>query len=151
MSDSPFPRAWPWLFPAAFAVHQTEEWTTGFVPWFARHLSANLTEPRFVSINVTGLAIVVLVALAVALAPRLWIALLPVAALVTLNGAAHLLATIGFGELSPGVVSGTLLFLPLGVTTFRRAASAASTATLAGSAALGVALQGFVTVVAIGP
>jgi hypothetical protein len=112
-------RLLPWVPLIAVGFHLIEEfvWPGGFGEWYRRvypERGASLT-PRFlVWINI----LLVVMSLGAALMRtsqngiRLW---LIVASIAAANGVFHILATIRSREYSPGVVTGTLLYLPLAV------------------------------------
>jgi hypothetical protein len=107
-----------WIFWAIFVsclLHVIEECAFGFLAWARRavpRLAPAITARRAAIIN----AIFLLLALLAAALPGLPLALrLAIAALIALNGLLHLLATIRLRRYSPGVVTGLILCLPLGV------------------------------------
>lgn len=115
MQSIPF----PWIPFACAALHLTEElaWPGGFIGWYRWYRSdyaRAITRGFIVGVNA------LLVALTIAIgilgdSPRgaaLWLA---VAALLGINGIWHLQATVRGGRYSPGVVTGTLLYLPMAV------------------------------------
>lgn len=107
----------PWLPLIAVGLHLIEEfvWPGGFGAWYRSvypERGASLT-PRFlVWINV----LLVVMSLGAALMRMsqngimLW---LIVSSIAAANGVFHILATIRRREYSPGVVTGTLIYLPL--------------------------------------
>jgi hypothetical protein len=109
------------LAPLVFVLHVLEE-APGFVAWFNRLVPRGITESTFFSVNAAGLLItLVLVALVAAshdrasgLALAAWVGFLFLA-----NGLLHLVGTIVHGRYAPGVVTGTLLYLPYGTLLLR--------------------------------
>jgi uncharacterized membrane protein HdeD (DUF308 family) len=110
--------------PVVFALHVVEE-APRFVSWFNSHVTPGITQPQFLAVNGCALGITLAVVSLLLIAPNpvsgvmavAWIALLMLA-----NGAFHLIATIVHREYSPGVMTGTLIYLPMAVT-FMRAVS----------------------------
>src|ERR1051325_9509794 len=108
-----------WLPLLAVAAHLFEEfvWPGGFPDWYRRY-----RPERAVSVTTRFLVIVNAVLVGIALLPPLlgssarglawWMI---VAAIGAANAAFHLWATVTRREYSPGVVTGTLLYLPLAV------------------------------------
>jgi hypothetical protein len=112
---------WAWLLPATYGLHIIEEaWAgEGFGRWI-RHVIRRTVRPRwFFAVNaVLWLAMVAAVASlrdghrAVLLAAALGV-------IVTVNGVGHLVGTVVTRVYSPGLVSGLLLWAPLGLATLR--------------------------------
>jgi hypothetical protein len=110
--------------PAVFVLHVVEE-APSFVAWFNDLVTPPITERMFLSVNATAFAITLAVALAVAasrepaagLLGAAWVGFLMLA-----NGLFHVVATVAHHRYCPGVVTGTLLYLPLSIL-FLRAAS----------------------------
>lgn len=75
---------------------------------------------------------------------------LVVAAVLTLNGALHLLGSLATSSYSPGVVSGTLVYLPLGLITLVRGRASVAPGAFLGALITGVLLHGLVALVAFG-
>ncbi|MDQ1611234.1 MAG: hypothetical protein QOG00_1165 [Pyrinomonadaceae bacterium] len=108
--------AWGWLFPATYAIHLLEElWGgEGFTAWLARAWNVELAPRPFLIWNAVAL---LLMAAGVALTPRYkhlrWLPLAYGVAFL-LNALSHLAASLYTVTYSPGLVSGLLLWLPLG-------------------------------------
>jgi len=108
--------AWGWLYPATYAIHILEElWGgEGFTAWLARVAGIELSAGQFLGWNALAL---LLMALGVRLALRYrhlrWL-LLAYAVAFLLNALSHLAASLYTLSYSPGLVSGLLLWLPLG-------------------------------------
>jgi hypothetical protein len=94
-----------------------------FVAWFNSLVPRGITQNLFLTINAAALAITVLVVLLVAVSPdsasglvlAAWVGFLMIA-----NGIFHLVGTIAHARYCPGVVTGTLLYLPYGVLLLRK-------------------------------
>ncbi|HTP29809.1 MAG TPA: HXXEE domain-containing protein [Anaeromyxobacteraceae bacterium] len=108
----------PWLFPLTYALHIAEEFwgREGFHRWIARVSGRTASPLVFWVLNVTCLALMVLAIAANARRPRAWV-LPALATVVIVNGAGHALGTAITGIYSPGLVTGTVLWIPLGVGT----------------------------------
>jgi len=129
------------LLPLVFALHVLEE-SPGFVTWFNLHADPDITDGLFLSVNATAFAITVIIA-AIAAGTRDRIAALVATAwvgfLMLANAIFHLVATLEFGSFTPGVITGTLLYLPLSVVFI---AVVARKYRLAPAVVMGVALLG---------
>ena len=109
------------LAPLVFIVHVVEE-APGFVAWFNSLVPRGITQRSFLTVNAAALVItVLLVVLVVAshdgvsgLLLAAWVGFLFLA-----NGILHLIGTLAHARYSPGVVSGTLLYLPYGTLVLR--------------------------------
>ena len=108
-----------WLPLIAIVLHMTEEfvWPGGFPHWY-RHFPPG----RVATVSTRLLVIVNAVFVAMALIPpqlganaRGYAYWMLAAAIAAANGVFHLVATLRYRAYSPGVITGTLLYLPLGV------------------------------------
>lgn len=110
-----------WLFVAAYGAHLLEEFFGGFPQWFAVVLGRPLPIPAFLVIN--GVALVAMI-LAVRAATRReslgWLAI-AVATVLFVNGVLHLLSTLAWGRYSPGLITGVVFYVPLGLLALLRA------------------------------
>jgi energy-converting hydrogenase Eha subunit G len=106
--------------PAVFVLHVLEE-TPGFVAWFNRQVQPDITPRLFFSVVATGFIITLMVAAimaanrdrAAAIVATAWIGFLMLA-----NGIFHLVATLAQRGYTPGVVTGSLLYLPVSLLFF---------------------------------
>jgi hypothetical protein len=129
------------IAPLVFLLHVAEE-APSFVAWFNAVVSRGITQDAFLAVNAAALVITALVALAVASSPGRASGLALAAwtgFLVLANGLFHLVATVAHGRYCPGVVTGTLLYLPYALLLLRQIARdlGLRPATVASSAALG--------------
>jgi hypothetical protein len=100
--------------PVVFVVHVTEE-APRFVAWFNSLVTPGISQPLFLSVNGVAFLITVIVAFAVAtvrepaagLTGAAWVGFLFLA-----NGIFHIIGTVALGRYCPGVVTGTLFYLP---------------------------------------
>jgi hypothetical protein len=142
------PRAWPLLFPLTFLVHIVEEYAGGFASWSARFLGFRLSVPAFLAINeYAWVGMLCAATLATVAAPARWL-VIPLATATAANGTAHLVASAVTRTYSPGVLSGTALWLPLGLVTLVRGYRAFSRGVFWGGVVLGLALQALVAGIA---
>ena len=110
------------LAPFIFILHVLEE-APGFVAWFNSLVPRGISQNLFLTVNAVGLAITVVIVLLVAAAPdrasglvlAAWVGFLMLA-----NGVLHLVGTVAHARYCPGVVTGTLLYLPYGAVLLRK-------------------------------
>lgn len=138
------------LLPLAYLAHLCEEWWggEGFVAWTQHALGAGVSPVRFLVLN--GIAGPLFLAGTVAgiRSPRFAWCLVAFASLVVLNGLLHALATLAFASYSPGVVTGLLLYLPIGGLVLRDGLGRMPTETFRLAVMAGVAVHAVVAVVA---
>ncbi len=140
------PRSWPLLFPLTFLVHIAEEYWCGggFYNW-ARVLGMKMDGTRFLQINAAAwMMMLLLSSLAVFFARFRWV-MLSIAAAASLNGSAHVAASVVTASYSPGLLSGLLLWVPLGAYTLWRARVETSKRVFWGAVVWGLALHALVT------
>lgn len=136
------PRFWPLLFPATYVVHVAEETWGGFPAWASRLSGVGLTEERFLALNVFAFCVMLLANLVAAGFRELRWLMLPFAAAVSLNGLAHLVGSLLSVSYSPGLVTGLLVWVPLGLYTLGRARAVFPRATFWAAVVAGLALHG---------
>jgi hypothetical protein len=110
------------LAPLIFILHVLEE-APGFVEWFNSLVPRGISQDVFLTVNAIALTVTVAIALLVAASPdpvsglllAAWVGFLMLA-----NGVLHLVGTIAHARYGPGVVTGTLLYLPYGVLLLRK-------------------------------
>ena len=138
---------WPWLFPATYALHFAEEYIAGFPRWLATVSPARLSDQDFLLINAIAMVFMIL---AVTMCMR-GVARWPLVALgtvVTVNAALHIGATL-LSSYSPGAITATLLWLPLGLFTLRRLRLEVGPRLYAAGIAAGLAAHALVSAAAI--
>lgn len=111
-----WPRAWGWLFPATYAIHIWEEWLggEGFPAWMARIAGVELAMGEFLLWNAVALLLMsVSIFLTLRFKSLNWL-LLAYGTSFLLNALSHLVMSLYTTSYSPGLVSGLLLWLPLG-------------------------------------
>jgi len=103
--------------PCAFAVHVAEE-APSFVAWFNSLVTPGITQGQFLSVNATAFFITLAIGSLVAMSRNAALSILAVAwvgFLMLANGLFHLVATLVHWRYSPGVVTGSFLYLPLSI------------------------------------
>ncbi len=102
------------LLPLAYLLHLAEEWFGGFSQWTLEVLGQGIDTERFIIVNSLFFVVCVVGSLIAVRIPRLsWLAVI-FASLFGLNGVLHFLATLGFAQYAPGVITGLVIYLPLG-------------------------------------
>ena len=106
-----------WLFPATYPVHLLEELVVndGFVRWASRVLGSSMTDREFVGWNIFAFALLCLGAFLVVRDSRLRWVELAIAIALAGNAAGHAVASVVTWTYSPGLVSGLLIWAPLGI------------------------------------
>ncbi len=142
--DSPGP--WVWALPAAYAIHVAEEASVGkgFMEWMAERGGIRMTLARFIELNLAG---ILLLCLAV-WAARRWTAsrwlLATAAAILLVNGVAHTGISIIAKSYVPGLWTGLLLYVPVGVIFLVHLWGHMSRRAFVGGAVAGFAIHGAV-------
>jgi hypothetical protein len=111
-----WPSLWGWLFPATYAIHILEElWGgVGFTAWLAGVAGVELAARQFLVWNALALLLMTAgVALTLRFRHLRWL-LLAYGVAFLLNALTHLAASLYTNSYSPGLLSGLLLWLPLG-------------------------------------
>jgi len=142
---------WAALLPPAYLAHLCEEWWggPGFAAWAALTMGMDVSPSRFLAINAVALPLFAVTTVAALRSARFgWLAA-ALATLLFVNGCLHLLATAVFATYSPGVVTGALLYLPLGGLVCRSMSRSLSAAVFARAVAVGVAAHAVVVVAAL--
>lgn len=133
-----------WLATAAYSVHILEEYTFDWKNWARAVLGLPVEWNTF---YITNALVVVLGFIQAELAPKLVIAPLAFGSLMLINATFfHVLPVIRCrGRFSPGLVTGVVLFYPLGIAEFVQAGKEGrlTTATGIGALLFGVTLMAF--------
>jgi hypothetical protein len=110
---------WAWLFPITYLVHVAEEYCAGIAlaPSSNKIRGANLTATQFLMLH--GIASLLLLAgfiLAGRFKLRHWM-LICLGTIVLVNGIFHAIGGLRIGGYNPGLISGALIWIPLGLLT----------------------------------
>ena len=140
-----------WLFPATYGVHIVEEWWAGegFPAWFSRVMGVELSVERFLALNAYALAGMMLGVVLAALFRQMRWLIVGFGAVVVLNGFAHIAASIVTRSYSPGVISGALLWLPLGAWTLAGGRKGLSHRDFGAGVGVGLLMHAVVTLLAV--
>lgn len=107
---------WVWLFPATYLIHILEEGFAGerFYVWMRRVIRRSLGPPAFLTLNALFFVAMTTAITALRAGRAPW--LLPaLGTLTAVNGLGHAAGTIATRHYSPGLLSGMLLWVPLGI------------------------------------
>lgn len=142
--------SWAWLFPVTYLAHIAEEYWGGFPVWIARLWGIPTSNANFLAWN--GGALVMMcagVVLVLATKSYRWL-LVSFGTVFLINGAAHAVASVATRSYSPGLVSGLLFFIPLGLFTLRRARRRVNARALRAGVVVGVLMHAVVVLLAFG-
>ncbi len=142
---------WVSLFPVTYLLHIVEEYWGGY--GFSTHMLSNsetdLSPTRFLVWQTIGLLLMV-AGLVLAIRLRFRNTMLAILSAVVLsNGAIHLIRSIANTRYDPGLVTGIILWIPLGLATFYLVSSTMSRSRLVLSIAIGLSISGAVEVIAM--
>ena len=145
-----FTGSWAWLFPLSYLIHIAEEYWGGFPAWIARFWGVESSLSNFLIWN-GGAWVMMTVGVVLMLWTKSYRWLLVSYAMVVLvNGAVHALASVVTKSYSPGLVSGLLLFIPLGAITLRRARARVNRRTFRAGLIVGLLMHVAVVLLAFG-
>lgn len=145
-----FTGSWAWLFPISYLIHITEEYWGGFPAWIARFWGVESSLSNFLSWN-GGAWVMMTVGVVLVLRTKSyrWL-LVSFGMVVLINGLVHAIASVVTLSYSPGLVSGLLLFVPLGAITLRRARVNMNRRTFRAGLIVGVLMHVAVVLLAFG-
>lgn len=142
---------WLWLFPAAYAVHIAEEGLAGehFYHWIRRVIGREMSARTFTGLNLAyWSAMIAAVRRARGRDDAGWI--VPMLGTITaVNGIGHLVGSVVTRSYSPGLVSGSVVWIPLGLFAVMRARRFLPRAVWRRSIAAGAAVNGGIAVIAL--
>jgi hypothetical protein len=124
MPDSSTPSAtlWSWLFPLTYIIHIGEEFYggEGYPAYLKRLRGVEMSPTKFLVGQAIGLALIVVgILIARRLSfPRQLLVIL--GTVVLINGLSHLVTSSYYREYGPGLISGVLIWIPLGLATLIR-------------------------------
>jgi hypothetical protein len=131
-----------WLFPATYVVHLVEEYVAGdgFCAWAERALGITISVREFLVWNAFALTLVCVGAVLVTAHPRFrWIEIALSIAILG-NVAGHVIASVLTQTYSPGLISGVLIWVPVGIMRLSAAFPLSSSRGRTAGVGLGVAV-----------
>jgi hypothetical protein len=138
---------WPWLFPATYVLHIAEEYAGGFPRWMGAISGARLTEQDFLLINAAAFVVMTTMTAVGASGAARW-PLVALGTIVATNAVLHIGGSVLTASYSPGAITATLLWLPLGIYALRRLRHEVPGRAYAAGIAAGVALHVLVSALA---
>ena len=142
--------AWVWLFPATYLVHIAEEYFGGFPSFAADFTGFPVTNTAFLIANaIFWFLMVGAAAWAVRFESGAQLVVV-LATIVTINAVLHGGGALFTCRYSPGLISGALLWLPLGVLSLVRGKRALVSSAFRTAVALGVGIHVLVPLVGLG-
>ena len=116
------PKHIAWFLPAAYLLHLIEEYFggEGFYSWFSSLLNVDLSSLDFIVINSFGFTITLIIVILYNLNKVSNFLIAALGSLFFINGIIHLLASIFTASYSPGIITGIIIYLPLGVLVFKK-------------------------------
>ena len=142
----------PWLFPLAYLIHVTEEYLGGGAlqtTTDANLKGVNLTPSQFLVINVIAfLLFLLLIFLAQKFKFPDWL-LVCLGTIMFINAISHTVSTVVRAEYNPGLITGLLIFMPLGVIALTGLKARMSAQRYLMAMVVGIATHGVVTLLAL--
>lgn len=139
-----------WLFPAFYLLHITEEYFGGFQQWISRIWDVESSNANFLIWNgVAFLLMITGIVLVFRTRSLRWL-IVAYGTVVLINGLAHAIGSIMTTTYSPGLISGSLLFVPLGIFTLRRGWAVVNRRSFRAGVIVGVAMHVGVVMLAFG-
>jgi hypothetical protein len=131
-----------WSFPATYLLHLAEEYFVagGFPRWAERTLAVRFSEAEFVAWNAFALALMCVAAWLVSRDSKFRFIEIALGIAVLGNVVAHVLASLVTWTYSPGLITGILVWTPLGIARVRRALQASTQKARTAGTYLGVAV-----------
>jgi Protein of unknown function with HXXEE motif len=113
---------WSWLFPLTYIIHIVEEFYggEGYPAYLKRLRGVEMAPTKFLVGQGIGLALIIL---GILIARRFSFPrqlLIILAAVVMINGLTHLVTSSYYRQYGPGLISGVLIWIPLGIATLIR-------------------------------
>ena len=108
---------WAWLLPVTYLIHVTEEYVAGvaLAPSPNKIRGANVTPTQFLILQGFGLTLLVVgIILSRRFKFRPWL-LICLGTVVIVNGLIHVVGSLRIAGYNPGLISGVLIWIPLGV------------------------------------
>ena len=143
-------RWWPLLLPASYLLHLFEEWFggEGFAAWTERALGQPVSTTRFLVLNAIVWPLFAALTLVAVKRPAASWFLTSFGTLVVINALLHALGALASSSYSPGLVTGLLLYLPIGTFAIRRGLQQLPASVFARAVFLGVAAHIVVALIA---
>ena len=142
---------WPWLFPFTYLIHIAEEYGggEGYSAYLSRTKGVELTAARFLLMTGLGLALMIAgIPLAQMFGfPQLLMVILGTVVLV--NGLSHAMSSLIMTSYNPGLISGVLIWIPLGVITLVQLKDRMNAARFLTAVAIGVSIQAIVSLLSL--
>lgn len=106
---------WIWLFPLTYLAHIAEEYLGGFGEWASQVTGVRLANNEILMWNGIGWAAMTAGVALAARSPKWRWVVTTLGGIVLINALLHVGASIATRSYSPGVITGLLLWLPLGL------------------------------------
>ena len=109
-----------WIILLMYCIHLVEEYVFNLAGWMNNVLGADLSTNEFIWINAAGLTIFLIFAVLYSFGLGSEFVLWIFNTIFFVNGILHFILGVGTLTYSPGVVTGILLFIPVGWYIYRR-------------------------------
>ena len=144
---------WIWLFPLTYVVHAIEEiWGgIGYAAWISELSGTTLPGTTLIALHmalILGMSVVVVV---VRRQRRFFWSIVAFGVVLVGNALLHFAATVVTRTYSPGLLSGLVVWGPLGVYALVRARRELARSDVVWGAAIGVLATSVITVLALNP
>lgn len=115
------PKHIAWLLSVAYLIHLSDECFSGmgFHNWFSKIFDVNLSLNDFIIINSSGFLATVIIAILYHFGKINNFIITALCFLFFINGIIHLASSIMTSTYSPGIISGTVIYMPIGFLVFK--------------------------------
>jgi len=115
-----FTGSWVVLFPATYLIHIAEEYWGGFPAWTAGRTGLAISDIAFLAANAFLWVLMVGAVVIILSRPSRALLIVSLATIAFINALLHIGASLLTLSYSPGLASGVLLWLPLGIAALAR-------------------------------
>jgi hypothetical protein len=142
---------WAWLFPTTYLLHIAEEYWGG--DGYTRHLSQTrglyLSPLRFFILTAIGFLLMIagIIVAQTFKFPQLLLVIL--GTVFFINGLSHAISSILTRKYDPGLISGVLIWVPLGIATLLQLKGSMPTSRYLMGSVIGLMIQGTVSLLAL--
>ena len=111
-----------WLLPLSYTCHLFEEYYggMGFSQWFSETFSVQLSDIDFLTINSVAMSVVIILSAIHFFDRKIYFVFCTISCVFFLNAIIHLFSCLFTMTYSPGVITGLLFYVPIGIIVYKQ-------------------------------